>query len=151
MLRPPFSQCPSFLTSLLLLSSLSQSFLDYLGDHFCPCLFLKPSLFFPGDHLDPRRGKTLRRDSPETEAMHGSSITFYPPPLSSASFMQVPVSLHSCSVSLLYLNPSFLLCLLPPRLSSAHLSHDTSVHLHRNTTFTACKKSQDDHTHTLFV
>lgn len=53
------------------------------------------------------------RERPETEAMHGSSITFHPPspPRSPtptpncSSFMHAPVSFHSCSFSLLYCSP----------------------------------------------
>lgn len=102
-------QPPSFFTLLF--------YHSHLGDHFCPRLCLKPCSFtlLPGDHLDPRHGQTLPRDSPETEAMHSSSITFHPPPpLSPASFMHILVSLHSCSVS----NP--LLCPAPPLCLSSH-------------------------------
>lgn len=83
------------------LSSFSPSIHSYLSVCLKPCSFS----LLPGDHLDPRCGQTLPRDSPETEAMHSSSITFHPPPVSPASFTHILVSLHSCSVSILYLSP----------------------------------------------
>lgn len=88
---------PLFLHSLLLPQPLGWSF-------FVPVSLLNccSSSLLPGDHLDPWRGQTLPRDSPETEAMHSSSITFPPPstpPSPLYSFIHVPVSFHSCSVS----------------------------------------------------
>lgn len=82
---------------------------------FPPHPSLRPcsSSLLPGDRLDLWCGQMLPRDAPETEAMHGSSITFHPPspPCSPtptpncSSFMHAPVSFHSCSFSLLYRSP----------------------------------------------
>lgn len=70
-----------------------------------------PFSLLPGDHLDLRCGQTLPRDSPETEAALGSSITVCrPPPTSHCSSLihaqplihaapaRFPLRLHECLI-----------------------------------------------------
>lgn len=106
----------------------------------------------PGDCLDLWRGQTLPRDAPETEAMHGSSITFHPPspPRSPnttphcSSFMHAPVSFHSCSFSLLYRSPPLL-----PYFLAFSCSFITQVHLQPHIAFSATKGYLTTHTYKL--
>lgn len=98
---------------------------SHQGDHFCPRLCLKPCSFslLPGDRLDLWRGQTLPRDSPETGAMHSSSITFHPP---APNPLPSPL-LHSCTFwSLFILALSLSSTSTPPSFSSHFLASSSS-------------------------
>lgn len=119
MLWPPFSLCPSLLNPHLPLYTFSPPSCSHLSDHFYLCLGSFTPL--PRDHVDPRCGHTLPRESPETESVHRSSITLHALLSPSPS----PRFIHAhCGVS------SFMFRLRSLTESCAHFPyHSASVHL----------------------